>query len=133
MHDGSSGASNYKGPFDQVIPSSIDERDYSQNTAAAHNAGIALAWMLPRLDKALVHRDQGQQVMSRRAAFAGLSAGRASARIGALAAAAREFTIRVWPHAPSLLVTATARSDRCRSADTRNNACFVDSSVIRTG
>ena len=38
---------NRVGHFDdQVAP-----RDYVQNTAGAHNAGVVIAWLLPQLDK----------------------------------------------------------------------------------
>ena len=41
-----SGISDRVGYFDEEANS----RSYGQNTVAAHNAGIALAWMLPRID-----------------------------------------------------------------------------------
>lgn len=31
----------------------VDPRPYAQNTAAAHNAGVVVAWMLPRIDEVL--------------------------------------------------------------------------------
>jgi hypothetical protein len=31
----------------------VDPSPYAQNTVAAHNAGIVLAWMLPNIDAAL--------------------------------------------------------------------------------
>lgn len=44
-----SGIPNRVGHFaDEVAP-----RSYVQNTAAAHNAGVAIAWMLPEIDIAL--------------------------------------------------------------------------------
>lgn len=41
-----SGISDRVGYFDEEANS----RNYGQNTVAAHNAGIVLAWMLPRID-----------------------------------------------------------------------------------
>ena len=44
-----SGITDAEGAFDyQVTP-----RVYAQNTASAHNAGVALAWLLPALEAAL--------------------------------------------------------------------------------
>jgi hypothetical protein len=44
-----SGIVNRLGHFaDEVAP-----REYAQNTAAAHNAGVAVAWVLPRIDGVL--------------------------------------------------------------------------------
>ena len=31
----------------------VDPRSYAQNTVAAHNAGVAIAWMLPTIDATL--------------------------------------------------------------------------------
>jgi hypothetical protein len=48
-----SGISNRVGHYgDEVKP-----REYAQNFAAAHNAGVVVAWMLPRIDAALTAVD----------------------------------------------------------------------------
>jgi hypothetical protein len=44
-----SGITDRLGHFDQEV----NPRSHSQNTAAAHNAGVALAWTLPSVDLAL--------------------------------------------------------------------------------
>jgi hypothetical protein len=44
-----SGITNRLGHFDEEVK----PRSYSQNTVAAHNAGVALAWLLPQIDKVL--------------------------------------------------------------------------------
>lgn len=44
-----SGITDRLGHFDQEV----NPRVHAQNMAAAHNAGIALAWMLPRIDQTL--------------------------------------------------------------------------------
>jgi hypothetical protein len=41
-----SGVTDRLGHFDQEV----NPRIHSQNTAAAHNAGVALAWLLPSID-----------------------------------------------------------------------------------
>jgi hypothetical protein len=45
-----SGITDRVGHFDDEV----GPRAYAQNTAAAHNAGVIIAWMLPRIDEALV-------------------------------------------------------------------------------
>lgn len=45
-----SGLPNRDGHF----ANEVDPRPYAQNTAAAHNAGVVVAWMLPTLDKAMM-------------------------------------------------------------------------------
>ncbi len=44
-----SGITNRLGHFDDEVK----PRSYSQNTVAAHNAGVAVAWLLPLIDKVL--------------------------------------------------------------------------------
>lgn len=44
-----SGITDRLGHFDQEVT----PRSYSQNTSAAHNAGVAVAWLLPQIDKIL--------------------------------------------------------------------------------
>jgi len=44
-----SGITDRLGHFDQEVT----PRSYAQNTAAAHNAGVVLAWLLPRIDDVL--------------------------------------------------------------------------------
>jgi hypothetical protein len=44
-----SGITDWVGHFaDEVGP-----REYAQNSVALHNAGVALAWMLPNIDRLL--------------------------------------------------------------------------------
>jgi hypothetical protein len=42
-----SGITDRVGHFDDEV----SPRPYAQNTTAAHNAGVVVAWMLPRIDR----------------------------------------------------------------------------------